>query len=87
MAYTMRVVEVDNAVEHDLPADTVTRDAPPGRSCTTDRRAPEYGSDGGAQGPLLPLAFRLRNDVFYVWSERWPDLIGKALELKTTGSR
>jgi hypothetical protein len=85
MAYTMRVVEVDNAVEHDLPADTVTHDAPPGRPCPTDRRA-EYGSEGGAQGPLLPLAFRPRRDVFYVWSERWPDLIGKALELKTTGS-
>jgi len=85
MAYTLRVVEVDSAAEHDLPADTVTRDTPPYRTRTTDQTR-ESGRDGRAQGPLLPLAFHPRHDVFYVSAGRWPDLIGKALQLKTIDS-
>ena len=85
MAYTMRVVEIDSAAEHDLPADTVTRDTPPYRTWTTGQTG-ETGRDGRAQGPLLPLAFRPRHDVFYVWAGRWPELSGKALQLKTTHS-
>ena len=85
MAYTMRVVEVDSAAEHDLPADTVTRDTPPCRTWTPDSTG-EPGRDARAQGPLLPLAFRPRHDVFFVSAARWPDLIGKALQLKTMDS-
>ncbi|OFX24982.1 MAG: hypothetical protein A2V77_24250 [Anaeromyxobacter sp. RBG_16_69_14] len=41
----------------------------------------------GARGPCIPLAFRVRRDVFYVCSPRWPELAGKALLLKSAGAR
>jgi hypothetical protein len=63
--YTMTVVSADGS-EHDLPADTVTRDEP----------AP------GTRGPYVPLAFRPQGDVFYVCSARWSELAGLALRLK-----
>ena len=69
--YTMRVVEIDSRSEHELPADTVTRD--------------EVAT--GSSGPYIPLAFRVRRDVFYICSERWPELTGKALLLKSAGAR
>lgn len=65
MLYTMRVVDIVGGGEHDLPADTVTRDAP-----------------GRGGGPLLPLAYRPLHCPFYVCSERWPELAGKALRVK-----
>lgn len=37
--------------------------------------------DGTAHAPLLPLGYRRRGDVFWVRSERWPELAGKALRL------
>ena len=86
MAYTMRVVEIGNAREHDLPADTVTRDAPacsPPRVARAIARSSAEAERGGrASGPLLPLGFRPQGDVFYVSAERWPELLGKALRLK-----
>lgn len=70
--YTMKVVEIDDSCsEHDLPADTVTRDE----------------AASGARGPYIPLAFRVRRDVFYICSARWPELAGKALLLKSAGAR
>jgi glutamine cyclotransferase len=66
MAYTMTVVETSSGVEHELPADTVTRDVPL-RS---------------ARGPLIPLAYRPSRGVFYVTHERWPELGGVALRLR-----
>ena len=69
--YTMKVVEIDSRCEHDLPADTVTRDE----------------EATGARGPYIPLAFRVRRDVFYICSARWPELAGKALLLKSAGAR
>jgi hypothetical protein len=65
--YTMRVVALAGGGEHDLPADTVTRDEP----------AP------GRPGPYVPLAFRLLGDVFYVHSPRWSALEGIPLCLKS----
>jgi hypothetical protein len=32
-------------------------------------------------GPLLPLAYRARRDLFFVSNDRWPELHGKALRL------
>ncbi len=69
--YTMKVVEIDSRSEHDLPADTVTRDE----------------AASGARGPYIPLAFRVRRDVFYIYSARWPELAGKALLLKSAWAR
>jgi hypothetical protein len=67
----MKVVEIDSRSEHDLPADTVTRDE----------------AASGSSGPFIPLAFRVRRDVFYICSARWPGLAGKALLLKSAGRR
>jgi hypothetical protein len=39
-------------------------------------------SRGG--GPLVPLAYRPLCCPFYVCSERWPELAGKALRVKAT---
>ncbi|HEX9288772.1 MAG TPA: hypothetical protein VF904_04535 [Anaeromyxobacteraceae bacterium] len=85
MRYTMWVVEIDGALEHELPADTVTRDTPPlapSRGVTSERGAAAAGSGNGTRGPLVPLAFRPRHDVFYVSAARWPELTGKALRVK-----
>jgi len=85
MRYTMRVVEIDGAAEHELPADTVTRDTPPlptSRGVTSARGAAAGESGNGTRGPLVPLAFRPRHDVFYVCAARWPELSGKALRVK-----
>ncbi len=41
-----------------------------------------HDEEGRARGPLVPLAFRPRHDVFYVRSDRWPGLAGKALRLE-----
>lgn len=72
MAYTMRVLEVESGSEHVLPADTVTRDTPQAVD-------PPRSGSGPSQGPILPLAFRARDDTFYVTAARWPELQGKAL--------
>jgi hypothetical protein len=66
MPYTMKVVEIETGYEHELPADTVSRDEP-----------------GGAHGPLVPLGFRPRDCAFYVFSERWPQLAGKPLRVRS----
>lgn len=57
--------------EHEIPADTVTREV----------------AVLGARGPIVPLAFRAQRDVFYVWSQRWPELAGKALRLHPAPTR
>lgn len=69
-SYSVKVVGLDGS-EHEIPADTVTREEP----------AP------ASRGPYVPLAFRAARDVFYVWSERWPELAGKALRLKFPAAR
>jgi len=81
MAYTMTVVEVNGGREHDLPADTVTRDLPLDWGLRQETAAPalDWGVDG--RGPLVPLAFRPHRDVFHVASRRWPGLAGKALRV------
>jgi hypothetical protein len=38
-------------------------------------------SPGGTRGPLLPLAYRARGELFFVSSERWPELHGEPLRL------
>jgi hypothetical protein len=53
--------------EHHLPADTVTRDEP----------------TPGPRGPYIPLAFRVRGEVFYVCTARWSELAGVALRLES----
>ncbi|BDG03378.1 hypothetical protein [Anaeromyxobacter oryzae] len=66
MAYTVFVLEVESGREHALPADAVTVDEPVREGC----------------GPLVPLGFRSRDDVFYVRHERWPELEGRALRVR-----
>jgi hypothetical protein len=87
MGYTMKVVEIEGASEHELPADTVTRDSPPrspSQALASPGRQAAEAARACAHGPLLPLAFRPRDDVFYVDTARWPDLVGKALRLKAS---
>jgi hypothetical protein len=65
MPYTMKVVEIATGIEHELPADVVTRDTHP----------------ASPSGPILPLAFRPAGDSFYVTSSRWLSLAGKPVRL------
>ena len=87
MAYTMTVVEIDNGTEHVLPADAVTHDTP--RYSRLYHTAGDLRRPAEAlkreRGPLVPLAFRSREAVFYIAAPRWPDLVGKALQLKDLG--
>jgi hypothetical protein len=46
----------------------------PGDVVTCETRSGRY--------PLLPLGYRARGQVFYVSSERWPELEGKALRTR-----
>lgn len=75
----MRVFEVESGSEHLLPADTVTRDTP-------QAVGPPRSDGGPSQGPILPLAFRPRDDTFYVTAARWPGLQGKALRVRGEAS-
>jgi len=69
MRYMMTVKDLGSGEEHELPADTVTRDAhAPGQSCA-------------GRVPLLPLGFRPREAVFFVHSDRFPNLRGKWLQV------
>ena len=65
MPRTMRVVEIGTGVEHELPGDAVTRDAPTLARATSP------------SGPVVPLAFRPADVAFYVSGKQWPELAGK----------
>jgi hypothetical protein len=85
MAYTMTVVEIDSGAEHVLPADAVTHDTPRYsrlHHTAGDMRRPA-ASLQRERGPLVPLGFRPRHDVFYIAAPRWPELVGKALRVKS----
>jgi hypothetical protein len=38
----------------------------------------------GTRAPLIPLGYRPLGDVFFVSSQRWPELIGKPLRRTDT---
>ena len=65
MKYTLKVIEIVSGTERVLPADAVTRAL----------RTPS------PYCPVVPLGFRAPGDTFFVSSERWPDLDGKALRV------
>ncbi len=69
MSLMMKVVEFGSGLEHELPGDAVTRDAP------------TLGHASSAGAPLLPLAFRCAGDSFHVPGARWPELAHKLVRL------
>lgn len=67
MAYAMRVVEIGTGVEHEIPADAATRDAP------------TLARPSALSGPVVPLVFRPADAAFYLSAIVWPELAGKLL--------